>query len=329
MACRTLRSLVVPLAVSLLAVSMAFGPAFAASATPPAPVSSVSFVTPLVGFVRIGPASGQGPGQVYGTVDGGAQWYKAGLPVEATLVVMGSPSVGVALVPLGVGMCGAQWTAVTTQDGAYTWHHPTTVLASDGPDALAYGGARSFLLNGSCAGPYATLLTPGGAHSTWHTVATFQLTKAEARRYFSPSAVSLTVHGRSGFAAIAYLGDTARTAPFLTGYTTTDGATTWHEVALGARGLQGTVRALSFANARDGIAATQNRRGTSVSLYATTDAGVHWTRTATVSGAAPTQLDLATARVGYAALVMEGSRPVGRLLKTGDGGRTWRTIALP
>lgn len=321
------RRAVAVVGIALLGLCIAGGAALA-SATAPA-VTSLSFVSALVGFVRVDPPVGHGPGQVYATKDGGALWYKAGLPVHATLLAMGSASAGVALVPLGVGMCGAQWTAVTTRDGAYTWHQPTTVITSDGPDALAYAAGRPLLLNGSCAGPYATLLTPGGASSTWRTLATFALTKAQAERYFSPSAVSLTLHGRTGFAAVAYLGDSASVAPWLVGYATTNGADTWHAVALGSRGLEGTVRGLSFANARDGIAATQNHTGTVVSLYATTDAGAHWTRAATVSGAVSTQLDLATAKVGYAALVTQGSRAVGRLLKTADGGRTWRTIALP
>lgn len=299
----------------------------AATAAPrPAVVTSLDFIAPTVGWIRLAPQYGTA-GTLYRTIDAGRQWTVADPSIEASLVAFANPRLGTALVDQGVGACQLQFTAVTTHGGGTMWQMPQTVDASDGPNAVAFAGVTPELLNGSCAGPYATLMAGGGG-KTWRSVHTFALSKAQEKRYASPAAVSLLYHGATGFAAVAYAPMSSSVPPLVLGYRTTDLGRTWQTTPLGIRGLPAQIRALSFTNAQDGLAAAVGRNGVGISLYATSNGGRSWQRTGVFPHGVSALLDLVTARVGYAAVESQGNAG-STLVVTRDGGLHWSTVTQP
>lgn len=297
------------------------------AAQPPASVSDVTFISPSLGWMKVSLASSE-TGTLYRTTDGGRRWTAVDTSVSASMLSFRSEKQGEALVPLGFGACQAQFTAVRTRNGGRTWQAPETVQASDGPSALALAPGRALLLNGSCAGPGATLLAPNPGGGVWRVLKNFSLTKAHAKAYFSPTAVSLIFHGKAGFAAVAYLPMKNTAPPLILGYKTVDGGHAWHMITLGAGGLPAAVRSLSFTNAADGLASVTGRNGVGVYLYATSNGGRTWARTYHMAGATSATLDMVTPRVGYAAIT-EANRSAGSLLKTTDGGFAWHPISFP
>jgi hypothetical protein len=217
------------------------------------------------------------------------------------------------------GMCQVSMTAVVTSDGGVTWHGPAAVRGQDAGFALAFHGARPFLLNASCATPYATLQGPS-APGLWAQQGTLGF-----RRTGMPTVVSVTPSG--SFAALAYASGSAGLTPRLQGFVYRTAARAWHGVPIASAGLAGRVVALSFVSAQGGIVATQNGEGTTLTLWSTANGGRTWTRAMTVAGSALAQLDLVTAHVAYAAVTRPSAAP--SLYKSTDGGRTWRAVTLP
>ena len=315
------------LAAVVCAASVLSLPALAAP--PPPVVTAVTFLSPSIGWVKLTP-QGRSGGTLYRTVDGGKQWTAVNVGLQATAFAFQSQSVGEALVFAGAGACQAQFTVVWTRDGGHTWHYPAAVRGEDGPIALTLAAGRGMLLNGSCAGPYGKVQGAPEGKSAWQVQDEFSLTRSQALHYFSPTAVSLLFHGRSGFASLAYFPVKTASPPLLVGYATSDGGKAWRTVPLGNRGLGAPVRALSFTNARDGLAAVMPTNSTSLVLYRTTDGGAHWGRSLTVRKATAAQLDLVTPKAGYAAVnTLNGKTPGYELLRTTNGGRTWRRTSRP
>lgn len=314
-------------ALALAALAVAASPALASSRA--ATVTAVTFLTPSIGWVKVTP-QGQRGGTLYRTTDGGARWAAVNVGLEATAFAFQSRTVGEALVFAGAGACQAQFTVVRTTDGGQTWHHPAAVRGEDGPIALTLSSGRGMLLNGSCAGPYAKMQGAQAGKSAWQVQGEFSLSHGQALRYFSPTAVSLLFHGRSGFAALAYFPVKASDPPLLVGYASGNGGRSWSPVAIGNHGLDRPVYALSFTNARDGLAALTQANSDALTIYRTSDGGAHWFRSVTVHGATGAQLDLVTPRDGYAGVnTASGPRSAYVLLKTTDGGKRWRTTARP
>lgn len=316
-------------AFALAAAGLAVGVSPAIASSRAATVTAVTFLSPSIGWVKLTP-QGQRGGTLYRTTDGGARWSAVNVGLEATAFAFQNRAVGEALVFAGAGACQAQFTVVRTTDGGQTWHYPAAVRGEDGPIALTLASGRGLLLNGSCAGPYAKMQGAQAGHSAWQVRHEFSLSHGQALRYFSPTAVSLLFHGKSGFAALAYFPVKASSPPLLVGYASDNGGRTWSPVAIGNRGLGRPVYALSFTNARDGLAAVTQAKSSALTIYRTDDGGAHWYRSVTVRGATGAQLDLVTPRDGYAGVnTASGPRASYLLLKTTDGGRRWRATTRP
>lgn len=322
------------LAIGALALAASALPALAPSPAAAASggavsVTAVTFLSPSIGWVKVTP-EGQSGGTLYRTTDGGLRWSAVNIGLQATAFAFQSKNVGEALVFAGAGACQAQFTVVSTTDGGQTWHYPAAVRGEDGPIALTVASGRGMLLNGSCAGPYGKVQGAQAGKSAWQVEREFSLSHGQALKYFSPTAVSLLFHGKSGFAALAYFPVKTADPPLLVGYASSDGGRTWSPVALRNHGLVAPVRAVSFTNARDGLAATQPSNSTAFTIYRTSDGGAHWYRSITVRGATGAQLDLVTPRAGYVGInTATGSHAGYRLLKTSNGGRSWKATARP
>lgn len=304
----------------------------AQAAQPARLVTQVSFASPQVGWIKVSP-NGTGTGRLFRTLDGGTHWTEVDPSIQAIALGMQDAVHGAALVfvPGSAGACQEQLTAVETADGGKSWHNPAQMHAENGPTAVAETGGRALVLNGSCAGAYGTLQGLGSSPGSFEILHRFALTQAQAQAYFNPSAVSLQFHGADGVAALAYLPVHSTSAPLVVIYASSTGGRNWREVSAISHGLGGTVHGMSFANDRDGIAAVTLPGGQRSALFETTDGGRVWTRTRTLAGSLTSYaLDLVTGKVGYAAVsTQEGARVQSVLLKTLDGGRTWRPVGVP
>lgn len=317
---------------ALLGLALPAAPS--AAALPQANVESVDFVTPQIGFAVIASGAAAQPApKLYETVDAGRNWapVAGGLPTQSANPYMGATvafatrSDGIALMFAGAGACQAGWDAYRTANGGRTWRPAGKILGSDGPiAAAAAAGASPWLLNGSCAGPYAQLYRNSG--TTWPQARMFQLSAAAAKTHFSPSAVSLQRYdGRRAFLAIAYYpGQPGPGTPLITGFGTASGGAAWQAVAIGSRALRGTVRAVGFYSAALGLAAVATQNG-STSLQLTRDHGATWLPVQGVripnAGYIPYVRSIQWLSPQVADVV------VGQTLwRTADGGGTWRAI---
>jgi hypothetical protein len=323
------------------ALRLAAGPAFAALVLSAAAVASaagasarsvalsdLTFTTPSLGWLRVAPGFGVA-GTLYRTDNGGVSWAVVSDHVEATSLVFKNRLDGTALVPVmgSAGMCALSLTAVSTTDGGVTWHNPAKIRAEDSPVALALSGGKPFLFNASCAGPYAAVQAPTSA-TGWSVLG--KLTSQSPSAGFA-SVVSLTPNGT--FAAVGYSAYGKAATPLIKGYVhrgTGVGLSSWHAVAIGSMGLPGHLTAISFANAKDGLVATENATTTALTLWATNNGGTSWSVALTVTGDDQAMLDLVNGKVAYAALTMPVSGGASSTLyKSTDGGLHWAPLVVP
>jgi hypothetical protein len=236
---------------------------------------------------------------------------------------------GIALVPMGgsAATCPLSLMAVTTTDGGVTWHSAATVRAQDAPVAIALSGGEPFLLNASCVGPYALVQAPSSAKA-WTVLGHLP---SDSQLFTFASAVSLTPSG--SFATVVYSGIDQ---PLIKGYVHRGlgvGLSTWRAVSIASTGLPGHVVAVSFANAKDGLVATQAATligPTGVTLWATQNGGVTWSKALTRAGDDQPMLDLVNGRVAYAGVTQIARGGTSSLLyKSLDGGLRWAPLTLP
>jgi len=314
---RPVRALAAALSGLVLA-AMTMGPAGTVGARPLS-LSDLTWISPSVGWLRVSPVGGQS-GALYRTTNGGARWTLVSGHIEATSLVFRNKADGEALVPVvgSAGMCQVELTAVRTTDGGTTWGGPTSVHTQDAQDALAFHGARPFLLNGACAVADGTLMAPTSA-TRWSAVGSLG-----AQTGF-PTVVSLTPSG--SFATLVYGPGNGSKAPVIRGFVYRIATHTWHKVDIASIGLPARIAAASFVNGRAGVVATVNGAGNTVALWTTQNGGRSWARKAfTMNGAyvQPT-VDMVTPSVVYAAL--SGDRAL--MLKSTDGGRRWIELTPP
>ena len=307
-------------------------PAASSAARPTTYIEAVDFVTPRIGYAVIarGTAGSGSPPVLYRTVDAGGHWAEVpgGLPSHARYpflaadIGFSTTASGVALMSMGVGACQAGWDVYRTGDGGRTWRAAGEIIGSDGPAVVAaVQDGVPWMLNGSCAGGYATLFR--GFAKEWPEAHQFALSAAAAKAYISPSAVSLQRYGaRRALVVVAYYPELGKSrAPLLLGYATASGGASWQPVALGARGLAGTVSAVAFYSPAEGLAVTRSRGGRQA-LYSTRDGGARWLP---VHGVPIPPSD-------YGASIQWVNAKVADLLlgrslwRTTDGGRTWHVL---
>jgi hypothetical protein len=285
-------------------------------------LSDLTFISPSVGWLRVSPANGLA-GSLYHTANGGASWTLVSSHIEATSMVFRNKLDGEALVPVygSEGMCQVNLTAVETTDGGALWEAPAAVHTQDAPSVLAFHGTRPFLLNGSCATPYATLMGPE-AGAKWANVGELG---ANATKNGFPSVVSLTPSG--SFATLAYPVYPAGQSSVLRGFVYRAQSHSWHMVDIASTGLPGRVIAASFVNASAGVVATTNSEGTSVTLWSTQNGGQAWTKDLSVAGAGgQVELDVVNPSVAYAAVT---TASVAHVYKSTDAGQHWTALPLP
>jgi hypothetical protein len=253
-------------------------------------LSDLTFISPSVGWLRVSPANGLA-GSLYHTANGGASWTLVSSHIEATT------------------------------DGGALWEAPAAVHTQDAPSVLAFHGTRPFLLNGSCATPYATLMGPESG-AKWANVGELG---ANATKNGFPSVVSLTPSG--SFATLAYPVYPAGQSSVLRGFVYRAQSHSWHMVDIASTGLPGRVIAASFVNASAGVVATTDTQGTSVTLWSTQNGGQAWTKDLTVAGAGgQVELDVVNPAIMYAT-VTSGS--LAHLYKSTDAGQHWTALPLP
>ncbi len=317
------------IALATAAVGLALAVPGSAAAPPVARVESLDFVTPSIGYAVLASGSAGTAVRLYRTVDGGGHWTavaghlpKGQYPYESAQVAFATATSGIALMSLGVGACQAQWDVFRTTDGGRIWQAAGRIVGSDGPVALAAGAQGvPWMLNGSCAGPYATLFR--GFGRLWPVLHGFALPATEAKAYFSPSAVSLQrFDAMRAFLAVAYYPAAPKArAALIVGYRTADGGATWQPVGIGGPGRLGAVSALAFYSPSEGLAVVRSDAGVA-SLELTRDGGRHWLPLRSVSlppSAYPTSIAWLSAKVAYVL--------VGQVIwRTADGGRTWHVV---
>ncbi len=318
-----------PVAFAGAAMLLALVVRGAAAAPQAARVESLDFVTPSVGYAVLASDSASAAPRLVRTVDGGGRWTavagglpKGRYPYEGALVDFATPSRGVALMSLGAGACQEEWDVFRTADGGRSWRAAGRIVGSDGPVALgAQAGGAPWMLNGSCAGPNATLFR--GFAKTWPVLRAFALPPAEAKGYFSPSAVSLQRYGAArAFLAVAfYPAAPAGHAALIVGYRTADAGASWQSVGVGGPGRLGVVQALSFYSPSLGIAVMRSREGVDA-LARTIDGGRQWLLVRSVplpESVYTVSAAWLNAKVAY---VLAGQV----VWRTKDGGSTWRVI---
>jgi|GEM_PF-2592621 len=316
-------------AVAVLGLAAGLGAPAQAAARQGA-VNDLTFVTPRLGWVVVAPRIGR-PGTLYRTENGGQSWRLVARGIAATSLVFRSRSDGEALVPVAgsAGMCHVGLTAVSSTDGGVTWHAPQAIRAEDAPVALAFEGAVPTLLNASCAGAYGAVQAPT-AGTQWGLQGNLALSASLRRTYAGATVVSLTSRGTFAVVGYANLG---AGAPLLRGYAHRGGRglgpAAWRAEAIGAAGLPGRLVAVSFANVRQGIVATENAPGTALTVWSTANAGRTWSHAFTVEHAAQATLDMVGGGVAYASLTSDRGDGASTLFKSVDGGVRWSRVVLP
>jgi len=317
------------IALATAAMGLALAVPGSAAAPRAANVESLDFVTPSIGYAVLASGYTGTAVRLYRTADGGGHWAMVAghlpeghYPYESASVAFATATSGIALMSLGAGACQAEWDVFRTANGGRTWQAAGRIVGSDGPVALAAGAQGvPWMLNGSCAGPYATLFR--GFGRTWPELHSFALPAAQAKAYFSPSAVSLQrFDATRAFLAVAYYPAAPKArAALIVGYRTADGGAAWQPVGIGGPGRLGAVSALAFYSPSEGLAVVRSDAGVA-SLELTRDGGRHWLPLRAVSmppSAYPTSIAWLSAKVAYVL--------VGQVIwRTADGGRTWHII---
>lgn len=318
MGARYWRSIALGAALTILGLPL---PASGASS---ADVESVDFLTPSLGYALVGRGPTAATPRVYRTGDGGGHWLAVGgglpagqYPHPGNDIAFASQVAGIALLSRGAAACQAAWAVYRTADGGRFWQAKGGFSGQDGPLAVAWPPQGvPWILNGSCAGGYATLYRSSGQE--WVRVRQFTLPQADAKAFLSPSAVSLQRHGtRQAFLAVAYYQVQSTQRSLILGYRTTDGGATWHPVSVGNRGLEGTVGAIAFYTASEGLSVVRTRTGGA--LYVTRDGGAHWQPVAGVpvpGSVYAASIQWVNANVADVLLGQD-------LWRTPDGGATW------
>jgi hypothetical protein len=154
---------------------------------------------------------------------------------------------------------------------------------------------------------------------------------SESQLYTFASAVSLTPSG--SFATVACTGIDK---PLIKGYVHRGlgvGLSTWHAVSIASAGLPAHVVAISFANAEDGLVATQAATlsgPTGLTLWATHNGGATWSKALTLAGDDQAVLDLVNGKVACAGVTQIARGGASSLLcKSLDGGLRWAPLSLP
>lgn len=224
-------------------------------------------------------------GLVAGTSDGGRTWHLVGSAGAQDLTDV---SFGTAKLGYALDLPGH---VLRTTDGGVTWRRLTTGFPA-GPQAVLALGSRVVLL----IGPHRILRSRNGGR-------TFTTARGSAARE-----AKLFEIDRAGRALVAY--GSRRIAMSV------DGGRSWKRVR---RPRHALVAAVDFATARTGFLLEQDGR-----LWRTDTRGRGWhdlPGTGTDDG---TGLAFSSPKRGYLTLSKFGDDRKGYLLRTSDGGRTWR-----
>ncbi len=266
--------------------------------------------------------------QILHTADGGQTWHRATIQAAFPRQISFIDSQHGWLLVSWQQPGGAAETisVLRTADAGKTWIITSNALAAstDGPPPgqLPYGGQKSGIrfLNASTGWVTGTVSAPNLAWlyvtynggSTWHQqplpmpsgIASAQLS------ILSPTFFSAT----DGILPITFVNTATDGIIAIAIYLTHDGGSTWQSTTP----LPGAFSIVDFADSQHGWATDGSI------LYRTSDGGQHWTQLSTSESLKNvSQLDFVSDQIGWAI----SSTTSNSVLKTVDGGYTWRVIS--
>ena len=224
-------------------------------------------------------------GAIARTVDGGRTWSTIGVTTPEDVV-------DVAFVSREVGFAlDAAGQVLRTDNAGTSWSILDTGSSSH-PQAMLAPSAEVVLL----IGPHGVLRSRDGGQS---------FARVKGRRL---SSIKLFEVDRGGGAIFAY-GSKNMVA-------STDKGKTWRKVFLPKRTL---LSAVDFVTSRIGFALGQDGR-----VFKTRDRGRHWSDLSAIGSDDGVGLSFDSPSKGYVVLSRFGDDQEGYVLRTSDGGRTWR-----
>ncbi|MFL5894224.1 MAG: WD40/YVTN/BNR-like repeat-containing protein [Thermoleophilaceae bacterium] len=297
------------------------GQTFSSIAASPDPTYAVEFASATHAL-----AAGAG-GSVELSDDAGASWRPVGARVDGEFTVLRGVSATVALAGGHAGL------VARTGDSGQSWQAisaPTTapimdVASSDGETIFALD-ALGGLARSSDAGATWQMLSTGGRRP--NAVVAFS---PQRLLLVGTRELALSTDGGDGFKAVAIRlvnGDSLQYADRAAGATvvygpralleSTDDGASWRHLPLPRIGRSETLRHADFVTPRTGWVMTTTRR-----LFRTRDGGGHWTELPGTGGAG-VDMAFSDATHGYLAAPGFAYRYNGVVLRTSDGGASWR-----
>lgn len=267
---------------------------------------------------------------IFRTADGGRSWQKAAAesryPFFAVKLQFIDARCGWLMVSQGVAAGSERVEIYRTGDGGASW----SLAAAADPDSrkpggLPFGGLKNGIsfrdeengwVTGYSHGPGIFLYQTSDGGETWREqslpVPPGYGTEGGSASAWPP----VFFDGKDGFLPVRF---GAQQPPATVFYATHDGGATWNPTApVTPENNKGLV--WSFADARHGFATDGDR------LYLTADGGRKWTEiTPDTSLVGVLQLEFINSKKGWA-LVSEPGSTRTRLLRTVDGGRTWKLL---
>jgi photosystem II stability/assembly factor-like uncharacterized protein len=291
------------------------------------PGSTMDFLTASLAWIAL-PQAGQTTTAIVRTSDGGAHWQQATIQTPFVKQIMFINAQYGWLLSGKENAAGAATEAVSvfrTADGGKTWQRLSSALFADTtpPGHLPYSGQKSgvHFLNASTGWVTGTSFLPNLAWlyvthdggSTWHqqTLPMPQGVSSAQLSILAPTFFSAT----DGILPVSFADIATKRGIAIIIYMTHDGGKTW-------RSTMPVFVALSASHFLD---MQHGWLTDGATLFVTSDSGQHWAKLASSANfKRVTLLDFVSATTGWAI----GNRGNGSviLLKTSDGGQTWRQI---
>ena len=270
-------------------------------------------------------AAGEG-GTIVLSEDTGATWHPVGKRLSTTFsrVRALSPSVAFATGPSGA--------LARSDDGGVTWSEVGVSTSEDVIDVSFADQAIGYALDAA-----GTLLRTDNSGQSWQILNTGTAARPQSVLALGtqivllvgPKGVLRSTDGGNTFTRVRgrllnrsklFNADRGGESVFVYGskniFVSTTGGRTWQKVRLPRKTL---VQAVDFVSQRTGFALGQDGQ-----VYKTRNRGDRWLDLSGVGNDDATGLSFSTTSAGFLTLKRFGSEPWGYVLRTTDGGRTWR-----